>query len=385
MTEPDAQDAMPDIAVPDLSGMAITVRGPVDPGQLGVTLTHEHIFIDLRKTHLPHRKWVVAGDRLVAEVSDEDFPATELALWEAKLDLSNLHLARAVAPIADNYVLSDETLAVQELSAFKDAGGGTVVDATSIGLKRDPLALRRVSERTGLHIIMGTGYYQRVYHPDDMDQRTVDDLTRKIVRDVTVGVHDGIRQTDVCAGVIGEVGINGAPLTSNELKSMRAAARASRLAGAPVMIHLGGERAEKHRVLDIAVEEGVDLGHLILGHCDGIAEDTPFLLELLRRGVYVAFDNLGREPTIAAPSRTAVAAEAIPRLLKAGYEDRILLSQDICWKTSLKAYAGPGYTFIQEQFLPRLTDLGVTDAQIEKLMVSNPKRAFAFVAPQPDP
>ncbi len=256
------------------------------------------------------------------------------------------------------------------------------MDATSIGLKRDPLALRRVAERTGLHIITGTGYYQRVYHPDDMDRRTVDDLTRTIVRDVTVGVHDGIRQTDVRAGVIGEVGINGGPLTANERKSMRAAARVSRLTGAPVMIHLGGQGAEKHTILDIAAEEGVDLAHVILGHCDGIAEDTRFMLELLGRGVYVAFDNLGREPAIAAPSRTAIAAEAIPRLLEAGYEDRVLLSHDICWKTSLKAYAGVGYSFIQEQFLPRLRDLGVGDAQILKLMVGNPARAFTFVAPQ---
>ncbi len=362
-----------------MAGMAVTVRGPVDPDRLGVTLTHEHIFIDLRKTHLPHRKWVVEGDRLVAESPDEDFPATELALWESRIDLANVHLARAVAPIADNYVLSDEKLAIRELSEFKNAGGRTVVDATSIGLKRDPLALKRVSESTGLHIIMGTGFYQRVYHPDDMDRRTVDDLTRTIVRDVTVGVHDGVHQTDIRAGVIGEIGINGGPLTSNELKSMRAATRASRLTGAPVMIHLGGQGAEKHTVLDIAVDEGVDLGHVILGHCDGIADDTPFMLELLRRGVYAAFDNLGREPAVVAPSRTAVAAEAIPRLLQAGYEDRILLSHDICWKTSLKAYAGFGYTFIQEQFLPRLRNLGVTAAQIEKLTVSNPKRAFTFV------
>jgi len=376
MTEPSLA------AAPDPSGMALTVRGPVDPAQLGVTLTHEHVFIDLRKTHLPHRKWVVEGERLVPDRPDEDFPATELALWEAKLDLANLQLARAVAPIADNYVLSDEELAVRELGAFKDAGGGTVVDATSIGLKRDPLAVRRVSERTGLHMIVGTGYYQRVYHPDDMDRRTVDDITRTIVRDVAVGIHDGVRQTDVRAGVIGEVGINGGPLTPNERKSMRAAARASRLTGAPVMIHLGGEGAEKHAILDIAAEEGVDLGHVILGHCDGIAEDTPFMLELLRRGVFVAFDNLGREPAVAAPSRTAVAAEAVPRLLEAGYEDRVLLSQDICWKTSLKAYGGVGYTFIQDQFLPRLRELGVTEAQVEKLMVANPRQAFTFCAPR---
>jgi len=370
------------LTLPDLTGKILTVRGPVDPDQLGVTLTHEHIFIDVRRTHLPHRKWKVEADRVVAESPDEDFPATELARWDAKLDLSNVHLARAVAPIVDNYVLSDERLAVDELLAFKAAGGRTVVDVTSIGLKRDPRALKRVSESTGLHIVMGTGYYQRVFHPDDMDCRSVDDLSRTIVRDVTVGVHDGIDQTDIRAGVIGEIGINGDPLISNELKSMRAAAIASRLTGATILIHLGGVGAEKHKVLDIAAEEGVQLSHVILGHCDGIAGDIPFLLELVQRGIYIAFDNLGREPAVAAPSSTAVAAEAVPRLIEEGFEDRILLSHDICWKTSLKAYAGFGYTFIQDQFLPRLRDLGVTETQIHTLMVSNPKQAFAFVSPR---
>src|SRR3990172_5606480 len=164
-------------ARPAMTGLIVTVRGPIDPGQLGFTLSHEHIFIDLRRTHLPNRRWVVRDDRLVPDPPSEDIPATELALWEAKLDLSNVHLARAVAPIADNYVLADQELAVSELMAFKDLGGGGVMDVTSIGLKRDPLAVRRVSERTGLHIVLGTGFYQRVYHPDDMDARTVASLT----------------------------------------------------------------------------------------------------------------------------------------------------------------------------------------------------------------
>ena len=364
--------------VSNMEGKALSVKGPMDPDQLGVTLTHEHIFIDLRKTHQPYRKYIVVDDRLVADPPDADFPATELASWEAKLDLSNLHLAREVAPITDNYLLADEKVAIQEVLEYKKHGGNTIVDVTSIGLKRDPLALRRVSEGTGVNIIMGTAYYQRVYHPDDMDRRTVEDLTDTIVRDVTVGVYD----TDIRAGIIGEVGINGGPLITNELKSMRAAARASRLTGAPICIHLGGQGAEKHTILDIVEDEGVDLGHVILGHCDGIAADTPFVLELLARGVYVAFDNLGREPAVVEPSSTAVIAESIPPLLEAGYEDRILLSQDVCWKTSLKAYGGLGYSFVLEQFLPRLRDLGVTDSQVDKAMVENAKRVLTFVSPR---
>ena len=361
-----------------MSGKAVTVAGPVDPGDLGFTQTHEHIFIDLRKTHLPYRKFIVVDDRIVADPPDEDFPATELSRWLAKIDIGNLHLARGVAPISDNYVLSDEATAIAEILEYKNHGGGAIVDVTSIGLKRDPLALRRVSESTGVHIIMGTGYYQRVYHPEDMDKRTVEDLTATIVKDVVEGVYD----TGIRSGIIGEIGINGDPLTTNELKSMRAAARASRLTGASICIHLGGRGAEKHAILDIVVDEGVDLSRVILGHCDDIATDKAFILELLERGVYVAFDNLGREPEIVVPSRTALIAEAIPPLLAEGYGDRILLSEDVCWKTSLKAYGGVGYSFLLEQFLPGLRAIGVTQTQVDEMMVENPRRVLGFVAPQ---
>jgi phosphotriesterase-related protein len=83
-----------------------------------------------------------------------------------------------------------------------------------IGLGRDPLALKKVANATGLNIIMGSGWYQRAYHPNDMDRRTVEDLADEIIQDITVGVnHTGIR-----AGIIGEVGINGDPITPNEEK-----------------------------------------------------------------------------------------------------------------------------------------------------------------------
>lgn len=367
----------------NLSGQVQTVRGAINPAEMGFTLTHEHIFIDLRQTHLPYRRWTVRDDRLVPVDPDEDFPATELAHWNAPLSLSNLHIARAAGPIADNYVLEDEATAIAELRAYAAAGGRTVIDVTSIGSKRAPLALRRVAEATGLHIVAGTGYYQRVYHPADMDRRTVEQLTDTIVRDVTTGIHDGRTQTDVRAGVIGEIGINGNPLITNERKSMRAAARASRLTGAPVLIHLGGVGAEKHEILDICFDEGVAPENVVLGHCDDIATDIAFLAELLARGVYIAFDNLGREPAIAAPSMTALCADAVPRLIQAGYLERVLLSLDICWKTSLKAYGGVGFTFLQDQFLPRLRELGLSEAQVETLVVANPARAFTFTAPRP--
>jgi phosphotriesterase-related protein len=68
-------------------------------------------------------------------------------------------------------------------------------------------------------------------------------------------------------------------------------------------------------------------------------------------------------------------------MIKAGYLDRILLSQDVCTKIQLQAYGGAGFTFIQEQFIPYLKRLGVTDAQIRTITVDNPRRALTMVAP----
>lgn len=364
-------------------GRVQTVRGLIDPAELGVTLSHEHIFIDLRKTHLPNRRWVVRDDRVVAEHADEDYPGTELMRWEARVGKSNLAEARALAPITDNYYLADEQVAVHELAAYKALGGGAVMDVTAMGLKRDPVAIRRVSERTGLHVIMGTGWYQRIYHPDDMASRTVEQLTDAIVADVVDGIHDGRERHDIRAGLIGEIGINGGPLITNERKSMRAAARAARRTGASIVIHLGGVGPEKHETLNIVEDEGVPLGRVILGHSDSIAADTPFITELLARGVCVAFDTLGIEPTVDDPSLAWDVAAAIPSLIEAGYEDRVVLSQDICWKTSLRTHGGPGYTWILEQFLPRLQEMGVAERSIEAFMVRNPARLLTFVEPGP--
>ena len=361
--------------VPDMSGKALTVRGPISPDDLGVTLMHEHLFVDLRKNHLPHM--VHGKDLADPTFTDEDFPAGDLELWEAKVGLGNLHIARQLGPIADNYVLSDEKLITKEVLEFKKRGGGSIVDVTSMGIKRDPRALRRVSEGTGLHIIMGTGYYQRLFHPADMDERSVEELTDEIVADVVRGVAD----TGIRSGIIGEVGVNGGPLRPNEIKSIRAAARASRLTGAAITFHRGGVGAERRETLDIVAEEGADLGRVILGHAEGIAPDLDLMLELLERGVYIQFDRLGREGALT-ESITLMGARAIPQLVDAGYEDRVLLSHDVCWKVHLKHYGGFGFSYILEEFLPHLLENGVSEAQTRKFMVENPARILQFVAPQ---
>ncbi len=357
----------------NIAGNVLTVNGLVDPEDLGISIMHEHIILDI--SHDP--------------VPGFNAPATDLDLWQQKLSLENLHSARDGKLIKDNFMLTDESLAAKELQHFKDSGGKTVVEVTSIGLGRDPLALRRVADAVGLNIVMGSGWYRPAYHPPNMDLRTVEDMTEEIVRDITVGVDD----TGIRSGIIGEVGIEGNPLTPNEIKSIKASARASRATGAAISFHKGGTDREKLEVASILGEEGADLSRTVFGHSDWYAGDVPLLLELLDLGVYIQFDILGRvsAPVARYPNNydpnihrmypaanDVLVAEAIPQLMEAGYEDKILLSQDVCWKTQLKSYGGTGYSFVLEKFLPYLRTKGVGDTQIDKMMVANPMTVLTF-------
>jgi phosphotriesterase-related protein len=361
----------------DLTGSAMTVNGRVNGDQLGFTLMHEHMFLEF---------FLHQGPRY-------NTPATEISLWNEKLSLGNLHYLREGKAIKDNLVLIDEEICINEVNYFKRYGGNTIVELTNIGLGRDPMALRRVSNATGLQVIMGSGWYEKRYYPENMDQLTVEYMTDEIIRDLTTGVND----TGIRSGIIGEVGINGNPITVNEEKSIRASGRASVATGAAISFHHGGTGRERFAVASMLREEGVDLTRVIYGHSNSYCADVPFLLELLDLGVYVQFDTLGRVgapvarrasvpgPVVQGMHQVAtdvLVAEAIPQLIQAGFEDRILLSQDVCTKVCLKSYGGMGYSFLQEKFLPYLIDQGVKPEQIIKMMIDNPRRVLTFVAPR---
>ena len=363
------------LKIPDISGMAMTVNGPIPPEQIGTAIMHEHLFIEFWRDKTP--TWLT--------------PATEASHWNEKLTLENLHLARNRTPIKDNYLLNNLEMATKEALEFKTLGGSTIVDVTNLGLGRDPIALRKVSNVTGLNIIMGSGWYKKSYHPDDMDKRSIEELEDHIKSDIVLGVG----QSGIRSGIIGEVGIDGGPITLNEEKNIRAAARASRATGAAITFHSGGKGREKLTVAEMVRQEGADLTRTIFGHCNSYADDVPFLIELLKFGVYVQFDALGRvgapvsrksdilgfNPTGPEVALDVLVVEAILLLIDAGYEDMILLSQDVCSKTHLKSYGGTGYSFVQEKFIPELKAQGVGQVQIDKMMVDNPKRVLTFTKP----
>ncbi len=119
----------------------------------------------------------------------------------------------------DNLRLDDEEMMVEESSRFKNAEGRTIVDATSIGIGRNPEALKRISTRTGLNIIVGSGYYVSTTHPRSMGSKSVDEIKNEIVKDI----QEGIDGSGIRAGLIGEIGTT-FPWGTNEEKSLQAAA-----------------------------------------------------------------------------------------------------------------------------------------------------------------
>jgi phosphotriesterase-related protein len=361
--------------IPNMAGKAVTVKGVIDPSKLGATIMHEHIFIDFWHDKKPAF----------------NAPATEACHWDEKLTLENLHLARDRKPIKDNFLLTDLDLAIREVADFRHLGGDTVVDVTSIGLGRDPIALLKVANATGLNIVMGSNWYKKSFHPPYMDKLTAEEIAEENIKDLVEGVDD----TGIRPGIIGEVGLDGNPITPNEEKLIRSAAWVSRATGAAISLHSGGFNWEKPKVARMFAEEGADLERVIFGHCNSYAAEVDLLLDLLNMGCYVQFDTLGRvnaavarkpDPPGYNPKGPDVAndvlvSECIPRLIEEGFEDKILLSQDVCTKIQLKAYGGTGYSFVLEKFLPYLRSIGVSEKHIHKMMVENPKRVLTFVEP----
>jgi phosphotriesterase-related protein len=335
--------------IPDLAGRILTVAGPIEPSAAGQTLMHEHIFIDFKAA--PPMAPPPSGVSVLSATPPA--PAG----------------GRGGGGLTDY----DESLA--EIMEFKKIGGGTIVDTTNFGLTRDPNALLRISKASGLHVVMGAGWYQKALHPPDMTDRTVDELTAIVVRDVTAGAQG----TSIRSGIIGEVGVNARPLVENELKSIRASARAARLTGAPMSIHSFGSPEEMLRTLDIIESEGVDLSRVVMSHTGG--RDMAYMKQLFDRGVYVEFDYMGQAPLT--PARADQIVTSIASVIEAGYADKVLVAHDVCTKPQLKKNGGGGYTYISTVILPGLKAKGVSDDNIRKILVDNPRRVLTFVKPQP--
>jgi len=346
-----------------LAGMAQTVLGSILAEDLGITLPHEHLINDL------------------SFMFSEPSSARQKTLAHQQVSLENLrwvHYHRLEN--LDNLLIVDKQVAISEALEYKGAGGNTIVDQSSIGLGRDPLALKRVALATGLNIIMGCGFYVGATHSTDIESKTEEELAEEIVHDVNVGVEN----TGVRAGIIGEIGCTW-PWVDNERKVLRAAARAQQQTGAPLSIHPGRHPSSPFDIVEILRDAGADSSRTVICHIDRTLRDPDKRQKLAETGCYLEYDLFGWEGyyikgpvSVDLPNDTQRIDE-LNQLIKQGYLSQILISHDICFKLDLCRYGGRSYSHILENVVPLMRDKGMPEENIHTILVENPKRLLQFV------
>ncbi len=298
-----------------------TVLGDIAPEALGATLSHEHVFA------CPP-----------ADVTDPDLR------------------------------LDDEAASVAELAAFRAAGGGTVVDMTTLDYGRDAAALARISRAAGVHVVAATGFNKGRFADRISHDMTTDAITRWMIADVTTGI-DGTR---VRAGLIkaSSGGLEGPG--PDERRVFEAAAEAHHASGAPISTH-----TEKGRWADgqVALLTGLGVApdRILIGHLD-LNPDPGYLKEVAASGVFLGFDQFTKAKYL--PDETRIALVAA--LAEAGHGPQLMISGDLARRSYWHVHGGPGYRHFLGALADRFEALGVGAARYRGWLTDNPRRFFAF-------
>ncbi|MDL4774608.1 MULTISPECIES: phosphotriesterase family protein [Thermomonosporaceae] len=318
-----------------------TVRGPVDVSALGRTFMHEHVFV----------------------LSPENVDNYGAGAWWDEDER-----------VAD---------AVRQLRDLAGRGISTIVDPTVWGLGRYIPRIARIAELVPeLNIIVATGIY--TYHDVPLQflhrgpgtllggpEPMVDDF----VRDLTEGIAD----TGVKAALL-KCAVDAPGLVPGVERILRAVAAAHRATGAPITVHTEASTQTGRPVLDVLAAEGADLSRVVIGHA-GDSNDLDYLMGLADTGAILGMDRFGLDVL----NPTADRVGTVAALCERGYADRMVLSHDaschIDWfgpdPATLAAMAPHwNYRHISEDVLPALRERGVTDGQLDQMLVENPGRYF---------
>lgn len=319
-----------------------TVRGAVDTADLGVTLMHEHVF-----------------------VFDSDIQQNHPAEWGSEQER-----------------VDD---AVRRLTAAYDAGVRTIVDPTVVGLGRYIPRIAQIAERVPLQLIVATGLYTYDDVPFFFRYRgpALDSLVGTQVPDPMVDmfigdIRDGIAGTGVKAGML-KCAIDAQGLTPGVERVMRAVARAHHETGVPITVHThpdSGSGFEVKRVM--CAEEGVDPRRIVLGH-SGDTTDLDYLTTLADAGFVLGMDRFGINLDTTFEAR----ADTLIEMVRRGYTDRMVLSQDancyIDWmEPAMRAAVLPQwhYTHLFDDVIPHVLDHGIEQEQIDTMLVDVPRAFF---------
>ncbi|WP_342363433.1 hypothetical protein [Terrarubrum flagellatum] len=322
---------------------------------------HEHLIIDLNPPGARHGFW-----------------ASEAT--EGEIDICNCFKIRQGQVYNRlNFRLDQKSVAARELAEMRAAGGQTLVELTVGGLKPDPGGLVEIARASGAHIVMGCGHYVHEYQDHANADRSSDDFAAEIIAQITEGAWG----TSIRAGIIGEIGCQ-SPWTDQEKRVMRGALIAQAETGAALNVHPGRHADQPQEVVDFVRTSGAPIDRLILSHIDRTIFDAGRLLRLADTGCVIEFDLFGWEsgyfpaPDVELPNDD-MRLRWIRTLIAHGHLDRVLISHDICTRTRLIRYGGHGYQHIFANILPLMRRRGFSEAEIDAIIVQNPRRLLTFV------
>jgi phosphotriesterase-related protein len=357
-------------------GQAQTVLGLLDPVSLGVTMPHEHVFIDVTCMFDPPTE---ASDRNKAH---------------APFTLENLGWIRThYFRHYENLFLDDEQTAASELQIYRTAGGSSLVDVSTPGIGRDPLALARAARASGVNIVMATGFYVAATHPKEVGAMTEGDVATRMIAEIEDGAMltpaaDGDQDwspvstpTGVRAGIIKAA--CSYPLHPEERKVLAGAATAQRATGSAITVHVGRHELSALEILDALRDAGADLTRTSMDHLDLRVAQTETLLRVAETGCMLEFDMFGHESSYYPLTERDMPSDAqrldvIADLLARGLVDQILISQDICTKHRLVRYGGHGYRHVVDHIAMRMRERRWPEEHIEQILVTNPARLLTF-------
>ena len=297
-----------------MAGSIRTVAGDIAPPK-GAVLVHEHLQIDLS-----HNK----GPQTVLGPQDQDDIVHDLIHTREKYGLS----------------------LVAELSV---PGSG-----------RDPLALRRMSEASGVGVVAATGFYWDPIHPEVMSD-SIDALRSKMVREIEAGIDD----TGIRCGVI-KIGTDyGVPPAPAE-RVFRAAAQAARATGAAIITHTSTPDQAQWQI-DVLESAGADLGRVLISHLHGL-QNFDDLVRYARRGVMFGFDQVGFAK---GPSYQQY-ADLVMKCMDAGLVDQMVIASDVARRARLMRHGGTSYGTVFSELIPILRGRGASQEQLERVMNRNP-------------
>ncbi|MBB6714509.1 phosphotriesterase family protein [Clostridium gasigenes] len=299
--------------------MIQTVCGLIDKKELGITLAHEHIIIDLS---------------LIRNEQDS--------------------------------VLDNCKTMINEISYGKKLGLQSIVEVTNEGMGRNHLKLKYISEKAKVNIVASTGFYMEKYY----DNKALDNAEEKIAEIMIKELTFGIDDTNIRAGIIGEIGSSLNTITELEKKVFNACIIASEKTGAAITTHcdLGTMGLEQAMLFS---RSGINLDKVIIGHSD-LNRDYKVIEKILSSGVNVAFDTISKNSYL----DDDVRLYNLLKLLEMGYEDKIVLSQDLTRKSHLKINNGTGYTAVLGGFISKLKINGVDSKILSKLIGGNIARVI---------